>query len=1190
MKRTTTLLCGFVVALSLGVPAQPAEACGGVGEPACWEKICLVRILGKCVVPGWRLKPPNLGCNPRTNNVFGFCTACGGAWQPICVLDPPVCNTDRRYTPAGLCIPCGQNNEAICLSSPVCDPHNRIVYGICSYSGHSEEPDCDCDVGAVPPQQSGEPVRGFADVHAHQFSNLGFGGGVFWGDTHHKDGIDAALPWCDWTWKFPIIPALIGIPDFHPTLGFKVHGTEVHQTAECLIHGFGLSMSCNSLEGVHAVSGTGPFEGWPNWSTATHQQMYYKWLERAYKGGLRLLVPLAVNNEAACVISPQKWWYCNDMYNIDRQIDGAYSLEAFIDAQHGGPGKGWYRIVTSPAEARQVIEDGKMAVVLGIETDTLFGCKPSTGTCDETYIREQVAKYYCKGVRHIFPVHLYNNKYSGSALYNDFWTIANFAVTGGFMDIWDCSGEPVYPPGTDGLKYNYKTGWVQAFLTVFQIIYGWIPGVPDHWGPAGAHCNADGLSTEGEWLVNDLMDYGMIIDVDHFSLLAIEEVLDLAESESRRYPLISGHSFLFDEPTMEFGHYPRTELHKTKEQIRRIRDLGGIVAPLNPHGKCSSSLDYARKYSYIVEQMSGGPFYEEDGFPRISFSTDFGGFFQQTAPRDPRDSGDDCSDATYQAQKYDPDSEFSIYHSVNEDGSAATFKRPDDYPPLSYPFPAVGDFGWFGRSWTGDREFDFNKDGLAHVGLLPDFMADLRNVGLTDADLEPMMYSAEAYIRMWEQIDQSGGEAVPRVVAEVNGTEGNGAWYVSDVVVSWYDKCDATTIDYDTTGSDVSCTAPSTCGPVTTSVTIQRDATPPTVLDSRLISQLPPSGWFTEPVDVEFEAEDLTSGLFGGSPVTMSMIGEGEGMVASHTFRDQAGNSVLAEHGGINIDMTPPFVGFRFEHAPDLTPEEFTAELEKWHNFDIVFLVVAEDELSGVASVDPERLVVATEGISVAGTATATDVAGNESTVTSPSVKIDKTPPTIAFVSRLPEANQHGWNNSPITVTWTCQDGLSGVVEEVVTETLSTEGAGQSLTGQCVDQAGNIAEDTVEGLNLDMTPPLLACAADPSELWPANHKMVPVTIAIDFSDPISGTDGFWLTAVVSDEPDTGNGGDKPNDIQGFDLGIDDTIGELRAERDGEGPGRTYMLDYACQDIAGNGATCSTAVAVPHDQGNGKGKG
>ena len=1188
MQRTTALVCGFVVLVSLFAPVQAAEACGGAWELSCWEWTwCLFRIFGVCV-PGLRLVPPD-GCDPRMNNILGLCTPCGDDFQPICIGEGwnAVCNTDRRYTPALLCIPCGQSGEPICLSSPVCDPYNRIVYGFCSYSGHSAEPDCNCSVGVVPPQTSGEPVRGFADVHVHQFPNLSLGGAAFWGETHHKDGIDKALPWCDWTWKFPILPGLSLTPDFHPTLGFKAHGTVVHQWLDCPIDEFGISVSCNSHEGVHAVSGTGPFEGWPKWSTTTHQQMYYKWLERAYKGGLRLMVQLAVNNQLGCLISGKRWLDCNDMPNIDRQIDGAYALEAFIDQKAGGPGKGWYRVVTSPGEARQVIEDGKLAVVLGIETDTLFGCKPRSGGCTDKYILDQVKKYYCKGVRHVFPVHLYNNKFAGSALYNDFWTIANFLVTFGFMDPWDCSTFPD-PDSEDPLatNYNYKTNWVQAMLTFYKLVYSWTV-LPD-WGPIAAHCNQRGLSDEGWALVQDLMQYGMIIDIDHLSLLATDEIIGFAEL--RNYPLVSGHAFLFDHPTMEFGLFPRTELHKTSEQIKRIRDIGGIVAPISPKGKCSSSLDYAMKYKYIVEQMSGGPYYEEDGFPRIAFATDFGGFFQQAAPRNPRDSGDNCSDATYRAQKYDATDKFSIYEIPNEDGTAATLKRPDDYPFLNYPFNAVGGFGTFWMQQTGDRVFDFNRDGLAHVGLVPDFMADLRNFGLSDADLEPMMFSAEAYLRMWEQVDISGGEAVPRVVAQVIGTEGDGDWYVSDVEVNWNGDCDSQFIVEDTTGLEASCTAESACGPVTTSVSVKRDATSPVVTGSRILTTPePPSGWYKDVVQVEFEADDETSGILGDSPVVVSVASEGEGLVASHLFRDFAGNTALAELGGIDIDMTPPFIGFRFEHAPNLTPEEFAAEVQSWHNFDVVFLVGATDELSGVALVDPERLVVSAEGISVAGSATATDVAGNSSTVTSPSVKIDKTPPTIAFVSRLPEANQHGWNNSPITVTWSCQDGLSGVVAEFVTETLSTEGADQSLTGQCVDQAGNTAEDTVTGLNLDMTPPLLACAADPSEMWPANHKMVPVTIAIDFSDPISGTDGFWLTAVASNEPDSGKGGDKPNDIQGFDIGTADTTGELRAEREGNGSGRIYTIEYAGQDLAGNQATCTAAATVPHDKGNGKGK-
>ncbi len=52
---------------------------------------------------------------------------------------------------------------------------------------------------------------------------------------------------------------------------------------------------------------------------------------------------------------------------------------------------------------------------------------------------------------------------------------------------------------------------------------------------------------------------------------------------------------------------------------------------------------------------------------------------------------------------------------------------------------------------NGPRDYDINLDGLAHYGLLPDFLQDCRNAGLTADDLTVMFNSAEAYIRLWER-------------------------------------------------------------------------------------------------------------------------------------------------------------------------------------------------------------------------------------------------------------------------------------------------------------------------------------------------------------------------------------------------------------------------------------------------------
>jgi hypothetical protein len=52
------------------------------------------------------------------------------------------------------------------------------------------------------------------------------------------------------------------------------------------------------------------------------------------------------------------------------------------------------------------------------------------------------------------------------------------------------------------------------------------------------------------------------------------------------------------------------------------------------------------------------------------------------------------------------------------------------------------------RSYAGpQRDFDINIDGVAHYGLLPDFLQDVRNVGVRPDDLAPLFRSAEDYIR-----------------------------------------------------------------------------------------------------------------------------------------------------------------------------------------------------------------------------------------------------------------------------------------------------------------------------------------------------------------------------------------------------------------------------------------------------------
>jgi hypothetical protein len=140
-------------------------------------------------------------------------------------------------------------------------------------------------------------------------------------------------------------------------------------------------------------------------------------------------------------------------------------------------------------------------------------------------------------------------------------------------------------------------------------------------------------------------------------------------------------------------------------------------------------------------------------------------------------------------------------------------------------------------------------------------------------------------------------------------------------------------------------------------------------------------------------------------------------------------------------------------------------------------------------------------------TCDASDAAGNTATSTTFVVHVvDTTAPTITLASRLPAANSFGWNNSAVTVTWSCTD-LVGVLSASVSQTVSAEGAGQSATGTCEDTSGNTADDTVSGINIDLTAPSVALVGGPANGGSYYFGSVPVAPTCSASDALSGLNG-----------------------------------------------------------------------------------
>jgi hypothetical protein len=67
---------------------------------------------------------------------------------------------------------------------------------------------------------------------------------------------------------------------------------------------------------------------------------------------------------------------------------------------------------------------------------------------------------------------------------------------------------------------------------------------------------------------------------------------------------------------------------------------------------------------------------------------------------------------------------------------------------VTYPFRTYPDGPLVDRQRTGERVWDINVDGGAHIGLLPDWVEKVRQLG-GDQLVQDMLGGAESYLRTW---------------------------------------------------------------------------------------------------------------------------------------------------------------------------------------------------------------------------------------------------------------------------------------------------------------------------------------------------------------------------------------------------------------------------------------------------------
>ncbi|MFT4519406.1 MAG: hypothetical protein ACI9JM_001802 [Halioglobus sp.] len=550
-------------------------------------------------------------------------------------------------------------------------------------------------------------VFGFVETHSHLFTNLAFGGGgTFHGAPFHSLGVEHALEDCD------LVHGTDGRKDL---MGAGFGGGDIASLLPAIATG-------ELAEKNHDTEGYPVFTDWPNApSSATHQVQYYKWLERAYLSGLRLLVQHATTNEFLCQLvvgvgaQPERH-DCNDMINVDVILEATHAMERYIDAQSGGPGEGWFRIVYSPEEAREEIKAGNLAVVLGIETSVLFDCflvpYGDFTKCTEADVVAKLDEYYDKGVRVLFPVHKYDNGFSAGDGHRGIIDIGNFGHTGHYTNYIECPAELLTFPG------GFDNGGVPfAALNQPREVYDSPPpfdmsGFADdvlgsllpYVGLLGAgslegdYCQNHGLTDLGEFLMLEMMKRGIIIEVDHMP----------RKSYKRAYELLVEND------------YPAMGTHG-RNNNGLLYQLGGMSK--SNLGRCRSPDQTATMddgFQNRIQLMR-----DMGAFPAEGFGFDLNGFAGAPGPRFGDNSG--CSNQT-------------------DEG-------------ITYPFTSYAGDITLEPPVVGDRTLDFNTEGMVHLGLVAEVIEDVRRDGVTDEELEPLFKSAEGYLRVWEK-SESRSEAL----------------------------------------------------------------------------------------------------------------------------------------------------------------------------------------------------------------------------------------------------------------------------------------------------------------------------------------------------------------------------------------------------------------------------------------------
>ena len=307
--------------------------------------------------------------------------------------------------------------------------------------------------------------------------------------------------------------------------------------------------------------------------------------------------------------------------------------------------------------------------------------------------------------------------------------------------------------------------------------------------------------------------------------------------------------------------------------------------------------------------------------------------------------------------------------------------------------------------------------------------------------------------------------------------------------------------------------------------------------------------------------------------VTVSGIPSGSIFPAGATDVMFSATDASGNHASFAITIT-----VRDSIAPAITvPAPIVAEATGASGAIVSFSASASDDVTASPAVSCSPASGTTFAIGTTAVECAsTDAAGNRGAASFTVTVRDTIAPVVSVPGPI-TVPATGPAGAVVTYTVSASDQVSSSLAVTCTPASGTVFAIGTRTVDCLstDAAGNTGAASFEVTVADTTgPEISTVSSNPGQLWPPNHKMVPVRITAAATDNASAAE-CRIIGVTSNQP----GADDWN-ITGM-MTLD-----LRAERPGSGA-RIYTIEVRCTDAAGNASLATTNVIVPHDQGKGK---